>query len=168
MGNGCLLEKTSSLINNTLVIQKTVGVTDGWCFFLCGPVSRKIVEACVLMSREDASLKVPETWEEGADKSGSAFLDIQRLSHLLHKKRCGGKKDLWPQSRLRAPFFDSHGWSPSTFPGSTPSMYQFGECGHGLSAAIKDDALKPLHFFFNFEHRLHSRYERYLNWLDRS
>lgn len=70
------------------------------------------------MSREDASLKVPETWEEGADKSGSAFLDIQRLSHLLHKKRCGGKKDLWPQSRLRAPFFDSHGWFLSTFPGA--------------------------------------------------
>lgn len=44
--------KTSSLINNTLVIQKTVGVTDGWCFFLCGPVSRKIIETRVLMSRE--------------------------------------------------------------------------------------------------------------------
>lgn len=52
VGNGCLLQKTSSLINNTLVIQKTVGVTDGWCFFLCGPVSRKIIESRVLMSRE--------------------------------------------------------------------------------------------------------------------
>lgn len=51
---------------------------------------------CLNEQREGGSLKVPETWEEDADKSGSAFLVIQKLSHLLHKKRCEGEKDLWP------------------------------------------------------------------------
>lgn len=50
---------------------------------------------CLNEQREDVSLKVPEMWEEDTDKSGSAFLVIQRLSHLLHKKRCEGEKDLW-------------------------------------------------------------------------
>lgn len=40
---------------------------------------------CLNEQREDVSLKVPETWEEDADKSGSTFLVVQTLSHLLHK-----------------------------------------------------------------------------------
>lgn len=70
--------KTSSLINNTLVIHKTVGVADGWCFFLCGPVSRKIIEARVLMSRE-------KMWAWRYQKCGRRIQINQALPSWLSK-----------------------------------------------------------------------------------
>ena len=51
---------------------------------------------CLNEQKEDVSLKVPVTWEMDADKPGATLLIIERLSYLFLKKRCEGKKDLWP------------------------------------------------------------------------
>lgn len=58
-----------------------------WLMFLFVWVSQQENNRslCLNEQREDVSLKVPETWEEDADKSGSTFLVVQTLSHLLHK-----------------------------------------------------------------------------------
>lgn len=45
---------------------------------------------CLNEQKEDVSLKVPVTWEMGADKPGGTIPVIERISYLLHKKTCSG------------------------------------------------------------------------------
>lgn len=84
-------KKTSSLINKTLVIQKTVGVTDGWCFFSCRPVSSKIMHACVLTRRKKMwAWRYQQRGRGTQTNQVLPSLVIERLLSLLLKKRCAG------------------------------------------------------------------------------
>lgn len=146
--------KPSSLINKTLVIQKTVGVTDGWCFFSYRPVSRKIIEACVLMSR-----KKPE----GTSNVGDGCRQTRCYPPDYWKTFLSvAQKDMWREKgslaliqTIRASFLGALGLPPLHLPRcalercSTQIRHQYSKCGHGSFGSHKKMMpWTPLFFIF--------------------
>lgn len=92
--------KTSSLINKTLVIQKTVGGTDGWCFFSCRPVSRKIIEVFVLMRSKMWAWRY-QLLGDGCKQTRFYLPGYWKtILCVAKKKQCEGRKDLWAEFRV--------------------------------------------------------------------
>lgn len=82
------------------MIQKTVGGTDGWCFFSCRPVSRKIIEVFVLMRSKMWDWRY-RLLGDGCKQTRFCLPGYWKtILCVAKKKQCEGRKDLWAEFRV--------------------------------------------------------------------